>query len=404
VEVRARQGGAKGARVGRVDRALGATAVHERGRIAGGAVRPGRGECMARRPLGALRRRASAKAPTLTVASGLSKIFIDDLGRESPVPPRAPRPSYAIASVSRLTGIDAHTIRAWERRHRAVVPARTPSGQRRYSEADVARLQLLRAVVAAGGSIGEIARLPDAALEARLAALSAEAPAASEPGPLAVAFLAPGLVRQLEADAAARAGVEVMASASDLEGLRRALAKQRVDAAVLELRRLGSAPEAAIAAILDESRARVVLVVYQFAPEAQLARLRRAGARLARGPLRASALRAALVEGARRAPPPAPSAPSAPRARAGSVPPPRFDDLQLARLLEMPGGVRCECPSHLAALVSSLGEFERYSHECESTSPEDAALHRALAEGSGRVRAELEQLLLRVCEHEGLAV
>jgi DNA-binding transcriptional MerR regulator len=325
------------------------------------------------------------------------------------MPPRAKRaaaPSYSIASVSRLTGVDAHTIRAWERRHGAVVPSRTPSGQRRYSDADVARLQLLRAVVAAGSAIGEVARQSNDALEARLAKLSAEAPVDTDAARLSVAFLAPGLARQIEVDAAARAGLDVTVSASDVKGLFRGLAGLKIDAAVLELRLLGSDPEAVVRGVLRDLRPRVVVVVYQFAPDAELTRLRSAGARLVRGPLRARALRSALGELLRRRDVVGrqAEAPARPRPARTSVPAPLFDDLQIARLLEMPGGIQCECPSHLAALVSSLGEFERYSRECESRSPEDASLHRALADGSGRIRADLEQLLLRVCEHEGLAV
>jgi len=46
--------------------------------------------------------------------------------------------------------------------------------------------------------------------------------------------------------------------------------------------------------------------------------------------------------------------------------------------------------------------FERYSRECESRTDEDAALHRRLAEGSGRIRAQLESLLRHLCRHEGI--
>lgn len=72
--------------------------------------------------------------------------------------------SYAVGAVVRRTGLSSHVLRAWERRYRAISPQRTPGGSRRYSEADVRRLQLLRAAVDAGHAISTIAGLSDAAI------------------------------------------------------------------------------------------------------------------------------------------------------------------------------------------------------------------------------------------------
>jgi len=72
---------------------------------------------------------------------------------------------YPLRAVMRRTGLSADVIRAWERRHSAVAPQRSPGGQRLYSERDVVRLALLKRATAEGHSIGEIARLEVAALE-----------------------------------------------------------------------------------------------------------------------------------------------------------------------------------------------------------------------------------------------
>jgi DNA-binding transcriptional MerR regulator len=84
-----------------------------------------------------------------------------------PIDPPA-EPTYSLGAVARLTGLSPHVLRAWERRYGAVVPLRTPGGTRRYRESDVARLRRLRAAVAAGHPISEVARIPDADLERRL--------------------------------------------------------------------------------------------------------------------------------------------------------------------------------------------------------------------------------------------
>ena len=75
---------------------------------------------------------------------------------------------YPIRAVSKLTGIAIDTLRAWERRHRAVTPVRDDRG-RMYTDADIARLRLLRGAVEHGHSIGRLAGLTDAELR-RLAA------------------------------------------------------------------------------------------------------------------------------------------------------------------------------------------------------------------------------------------
>ena len=64
---------------------------------------------------------------------------------------------YPIRIVARQTGLNQHRIRVWERRYRVVVPKRTDTNRRLYSEADISRLQLLRRAVALGHTISQVA-------------------------------------------------------------------------------------------------------------------------------------------------------------------------------------------------------------------------------------------------------
>lgn len=72
---------------------------------------------------------------------------------------------YPMRLVSRLTGLSADTIRAWERRYSAIEPRRSSGNTRRFSAMDVRRLVLLRDAVARGHSIGTIAHLSIEQLE-----------------------------------------------------------------------------------------------------------------------------------------------------------------------------------------------------------------------------------------------
>jgi MerR family transcriptional regulator, light-induced transcriptional regulator len=66
---------------------------------------------------------------------------------------------HPIRIVARRTGLSLHLIRMWERRYKAVTPARTDSGRRNYSEGDIERLKLLKMAVDQGEAIGQVARL-----------------------------------------------------------------------------------------------------------------------------------------------------------------------------------------------------------------------------------------------------
>ncbi|MCS6886164.1 MAG: MerR family transcriptional regulator [Acidobacteriota bacterium] len=73
---------------------------------------------------------------------------------------------YPIRVAARLTGLSTDTLRAWERRYKAVVPAR--NGRRRlYSEADVERLKLInRALQKTGLPIAQLAAMNNEQLSA----------------------------------------------------------------------------------------------------------------------------------------------------------------------------------------------------------------------------------------------
>jgi len=90
-------------------------------------------------------------------------------------------PRYPMRVVTRLTGLTPDVVRVWQRRYGAVDPGRTEGNARRYSEADVRRLGLLKRCTERGHAIGAIATLPDDEL-ARLAADDVDVPRTPAPG------------------------------------------------------------------------------------------------------------------------------------------------------------------------------------------------------------------------------
>ena len=66
---------------------------------------------------------------------------------------------YNTKAVVNETGVPADTFRAWERRYGTPMPYRTTSGQRLYSERDIAVVRWLRDRTAAGMTISQAVRL-----------------------------------------------------------------------------------------------------------------------------------------------------------------------------------------------------------------------------------------------------
>jgi DNA-binding transcriptional MerR regulator len=66
-----------------------------------------------------------------------------------------------IRTVSILTGVNAITLRAWERRYGLVIPQRTPKGHRLYTQQDVERIHRIVELLEQGISVGHVKPLLD---------------------------------------------------------------------------------------------------------------------------------------------------------------------------------------------------------------------------------------------------
>ena len=72
---------------------------------------------------------------------------------------------FSMKATTSITGLNAETIRAWERRYQAIIPLRDEKGRRVYSQEDIERLTLLSNVTQRGHSIGQVAKLENEELE-----------------------------------------------------------------------------------------------------------------------------------------------------------------------------------------------------------------------------------------------
>lgn len=83
-------------------------------------------------------------------------------------------PLYPIREVSRLTGVNAITLRAWERRYALIEPVRTDSGHRLYTQAHIERIKSAVKLTEQGIPISRVKGLLDETLASDSVTVSAD--------------------------------------------------------------------------------------------------------------------------------------------------------------------------------------------------------------------------------------
>ena len=315
--------------------------------------------------------------------------------------------TYRSGTAARLAGIPVDTLRVWERRYAVVGPRLSSGRQRLYSAADIKRLSLIKRLVDMGHPIGTLAALGEEALERMRAAAmplqqSQPAHAVAQDLDLRVALVGPLLRRDRIEPALIEGTLRIVADCPDPQLAVSALAASHADAVVIEFQTLGDNDLALVASIRAACKATCALVLYRHAPSSLIRRLRRAGNVVARtssdpleietlclGALRQAGLGSSPVQHPQQVPEPRPQ---------------RFDMHTLAELVVTLPRLECECPQNIIDIVMNLGSFERYSAQCASRNPADAALHADMQRAAGLALAIMESALERLAAAEGIAL
>jgi len=315
---------------------------------------------------------------------------------------------HKIGVVSSRSGVPAPTLRVWEARHGTFAPSKSKGQHRLYSDADVLRATLLKRLVDQGHAISNIGRLGTPALHALLLNQTAAYGAAS---------------RTEESESAVATAIVGLALATRIESKKFTLSFQNkpvqvtdvfIDMAQALASRLQSSPEILLVklaslhatSLLDlhtlaaHCGAPQVIVLYNFGPEHVVEVVKSAGMLVRREPLSDSDL-SELIHAAQSRQSNLRTEPLALTAHTG---PRQYSDETLAQVAAMPSTVVCECPRHVAEIISQLASFEQYSQECLNASKEDAHLHAYLSSVSGSARAMFERALQVIAEHEGIAL
>lgn len=299
-------------------------------------------------------------------------------------------PGLPIGVVCRLTGVAPETLRAWERRHGLVKPSRAGGRNRLYSQDDLKRIALAKSLTDSGYSIGAVAAMPTAQLERLLERDAQPAPAAS-PRSAAKAGAKIGVIGTglgVRLKASGRYAPDLAFVVSDPVEL--GTVRGQADLLALEIPTLHADASARVAEALATTGARRAAVFYRFSQAGVVDALENAGIPCIKGLPTDSDLRRAFETSL-----PAPST-----GWAAAPAPSRFTEEELARIIAARPTIACECPRHLADLITGLSAFERYSAECEGRFPADAAVHESLRRTAAAARVLIEDGLSDLLQHE----
>ena len=303
---------------------------------------------------------------------------------------------YAIGVVARRTQTHPETIRVWERRYELIVPGRSESGRRLYTEDDITKLSLVKQLTELGHSVSSLAKLTIDDLRGLISASSGNAydEQNRRQAKRHIVFMDESLRQRLSRDLLMYDDIVIVdypkknTSASN---------EARADILIIELATINEKSLSQIRRDLLETGCAAALVVFNYGDRKSIVELEYAGIVCLKNSATAADIYRACTS--------LHKFPPTMSQHAGSgVAPPLFDKERLARISALRSTIACECPNHMAELIINLNAFERYSSECANRNEADAQLHTQLNQSAGAARRILEESLARLIEIEGLDI
>ena len=303
---------------------------------------------------------------------------------------------YAIGVVARRTQTHPETIRVWERRYELIVPGRSETGRRLYSENDIAKLTLVKRLTELGHSVSSLAKLSNDELRDRLNASLASEPSkyAEQLSKLRIVFANDSLRLRLSRELLIHEDITVV----DFQNKNpSSVMEPRADIVIVDLVTLNEESLSDVRHYLVETGCESAVVIFNFGTKKSILELEDAGVVCLKGSVAAAEIYRACRSIK-------PTVSNSRPALNQTVTSPRFTNEQLSRIAALTSKIACECPNHLAELIINLTAFEKYSSECANRNEEDAQLHFQLNQSAGASRLILEESLIRLMEIEGIEI
>ncbi|MEY4267337.1 MAG: HTH-type transcriptional repressor YcgE [Pseudomonadota bacterium] len=316
------------------------------------------------------------------------------------------QPLHRIGTIARLADIPVPTLRVWESRYQAFTPDKTSGRHRLYSDEDLLRATLLKQLCKDGHAISTIADLDADALnqlrQKHHAAGMLKAQQQLQANTVSMAVVGMGLAGRIESKkftlSFLNSHIKVSHIFTDLTAARQAVLEPAPHMLLVKTSTLHDIVMADIQQITTRHRIAQAIVIYNYGSEPVADAMRRAGMIVRREPISdyelADLISSVLLVDAAKS--------VGEASLSALIPARKYSEDTLARVAGISTSVLCECPRHVAEIISQLASFEQYSQECLNKSTEDAHLHAYLASVSGSARALFERALEMVAQHEGI--
>ena len=303
---------------------------------------------------------------------------------------------HTIGVVSRQTGIHPETLRVWEKRYGMVVPTRTDTGRRVYSDEDLYRLSLIKQLVDRGYPPSGLASLAVEKLRERLAgklpSVAGQVP--SEKSPIKALFIGSVFQSVIDDPMATASDFRLLGCHSSVSNYLSEGIKEQPDVLVFYYPTLHEDLLKNLHEALEASRAIGAVVVFNIASRTTIAYFEDNGVLCLKFPASISDIRRACASVA--------DLPAFSSGADAQKTERQFTDQQLAYLAIAKNNIACECLNHLAEIVTRISAFESYSAECSNRNPADVKIHRLLQKSSQTARSIMEECLNYVIEAESI--
>ena len=317
-----------------------------------------------------------------------------------------PIANHRIGAISALSGVPVSTLRIWELRHGAFTPSKSEGRHRLYSDEDALRASLIRQLTDSGHSISTLAPLTATQLNALLhqqrSTGQRSRPTAAPQAAVTVAVVGVGMAARMAAGPVTPGlsdkPIQITEILEDLNEALKAPMNSRPQVLLVRVNSLHVLAGQDIQRLVHAHPFQQAIVLYNFGQEPVIAGLKLAGIKVRREPISNVELGELINSVLWLDHNPEASDVQ----RSGLVPPRKYSDETLQRVANSPNKVLCECPRHVAELISQLASFEQYSQECLNKSAADAHLHAYLSSVSGSARALFEKALEMVAQHENI--
>ena len=315
---------------------------------------------------------------------------------------------HKIGAVSTLSGVPTPTLRVWELRYGTFAPQKSQGQHRLYTDDDVLRATLLKRLTEEGHAISGLAKLSSQELNALLMhgqdVSRSRTSARSVGQPASMAVVGVSLASRIESKKFTlgfiKKEVKITNIFNDLPHALGSTFERHVSFLLVKVNSLHAGMQIDIHKLAQNCKAIQVIVLYSFGQENVIEVMKRSGFIVRKEPMAdsdlADLINSALVMGTEKE--------STGLVVGSLIPPRKYSEATLNRVANISTNVLCECPRHVAEIITQLANFEQYSHECLSKSAEDAHIHAYLSSVSGSARALFESALEMVAKHEGIAL